>query len=579
MFCLIPKLAEDFKSKLINKEIDPMKLAEMSSDERRAFLRDHLGGDLNAKEVNSLFESKLLLKNKQLGYINWAKQMLGEKHPAFRDTISKIERLDDRILNPDNEKTFLQDLASKKLGTDITFEEAKNVADLSKKMQDAKTKIDPQSPDGTVERLEYGAHQRALHNYVEELKLSNKNEPFSVGNSLENAAGFAKGVKASFDNSALFNQGGKIKFTNPKIWAENAVKSFSDIMTQVKDGTESNRVMDGIMADIMSRKNSMDGTYRKMKLDVGMDEEAFPTTLPEKLPAFGRLYKASEVAYNGFLRRCRADIADKMIEIAKDQDIDLNDKFQAESIGRLVNSLTGRGTLGKAEGFGKSINNVFFSPKKLAADIDVLTAHRGWQRGAGEISDFAKKQASMNLLKYIAGTATIMQIGHMLMPKSTELDPRSSDFGKIKIGDTRFDISGGSASLATLAARLIMHSTKSTTSGTISQLNSGAFGSQTGMGVVGSFLKNKLSPASQLVNEMFIDRTDFQGNPVTPGKIISDAFVPLPVSNAYEVINAPHGANALLTIIADGLGIATNTYAPPIKKSGSSRGSSRGGKH
>jgi hypothetical protein len=206
-------------------------------------------------------------------------------------------------------------------------------------------------------------------------------------------------------------------------------------------------------------------------------------------------------------------------------------------------------------------------------DIDVLTAHRIRRLGGKDyMSDFAKHEASMNLLKYVAGTATIMTIARLLYPQGTELDPRSSDFGKIKIGDTRFDVTGGSGSIAVLAARMARHSTKSTSDGAIHELNSDEFGAKKASGVIGEFLKNKLSPGSALFNELFIDRENFLGEPTYPltkqsvGGVLSDAFVPLPIANAYEVIKNPNGANALLTIIADGLGIATNTYAPPKKK-------------
>lgn len=565
MFCLIPKLADSFRDKILSGEINPLKLSKLSSAERRSFFSEHLGGDLNAKEVNALFESKILLKNQQLGYINWAKQMLGEKHPAYRDVISRIEKMD-KVLKPENEKAFLEDLVSKKLGTDITFEEAKTIAELSKKMKNAEKKIKPDSPDGSPETLEYGAYKRALQNYVDDLKISNKKEPLSVAGVADQIAGTAKGIKSSMDDSAVFNQGGKIKFTHPVIWAKNAFKSFGDIMTQIKDGAEANRVMDGTMAYIYGMKNMRNGNFRRMKLDIGELEEAFPTPIPEKIPVFGRLYKASEVAYSAFLRRTRADIANKMIDIAEKEGINIVDKFEAESIGKVINSLTGRGSLGKFEAAGKAVNNVFFSPKKLMGDIDVLTAHRLHGVGARGISKFAKRQATVNLIKYVTGTAMIMKIADLLMPGSIEWDPRSADFGTIRVKDTRFDITGGSKAIAVLAARLISQKSKSSTSGNITELNSGEFGAMTGMDMVWNFLENKLSPASTLIKELAINRTDFEGKPITVEKAMADAFVPLPISNAYEVIKNPNGANALLTIIADGLGIMTNTYSAPVKK-------------
>jgi hypothetical protein len=62
--------------KLKSGEIDPAKLVEMTSQERRDFFSKFLGEE-NARQVNALFESKLLLKNQQQGIITWAKKVAG----------------------------------------------------------------------------------------------------------------------------------------------------------------------------------------------------------------------------------------------------------------------------------------------------------------------------------------------------------------------------------------------------------------------------------------------------------------------------------------------------------------------
>ena len=47
-----------------------------------------------------------------------------------------------------------------------------------------------------------------------------------------------------------------------------------------------------VKADVYSRPNALDGTYKRMKLDVGIDaEEAFPSTFPERIPVIGRFLR------------------------------------------------------------------------------------------------------------------------------------------------------------------------------------------------------------------------------------------------------------------------------------------------
>lgn len=571
-FCLPQDASKKFLSAIREGRIDPAKLVTMSSEERRTFFKDIVGED-NAKEVNAQLESKLILKDQKRGMVTWAQKVSGISETVRRDMIARIEKLD-RVLDADNAHNFLEDLAAKRLGTDISFEEAKNVASMSRQLAEAKDALTETDPAGSPSRLNYGAKYVALQNYMHELKLTNskptlkdavdavKESPVRAASSaLSQLAGIAKGLKASFDNSFGGRQGFKAIFTNPTLWADNFVRSFGYIARQVRRAPADDTVMNAIKADIFSRPNALDGTYRKMKLDVGLDtEEAYPSALPERIPGIGRLYKASEVAYNGMAMRLRADIADQVIAIAKANGHDLTDTLNIESLGRLVNSLTGRGHLGSLEKVGKTVNTLFFSPKSLKASFDFLTAH-----ATDEMSSYARAQAAKNLLKVSAGIATIMATANALQPGSAELDPRSADFGKIRIGDTRFDISGGMLSLATLAARLVTLSTKSSTTGRVTPLNSGKFGAKTGLDVAVDFTMNKASPLAGVLIDVLKGR-DHEGKKPTILGEAKNLLVPLPVTNVQELMSNPKAANPLLAEMADAIGFVTNTYSATPKK-------------
>ena len=97
-WCLPPNLTDKFRNAIRSGRINPEQLAEMSSAERRAAFEKELGSD-HAQFINTEFERKLLLKNRQMGYVNWAKKMLGENTPAGRDIISRVERMEN-LLSP-----------------------------------------------------------------------------------------------------------------------------------------------------------------------------------------------------------------------------------------------------------------------------------------------------------------------------------------------------------------------------------------------------------------------------------------------------------------------------------------------
>lgn len=551
--CLPPKIADKFKQAFVKGEIDPEKLAKMTSEERHDFFKSFSDKE-SATTINSLFESKLLLKNQQKGMVTWAKSLTGMSTEAKRDLISRIQRMD-RVLSEPEKDAFLKDLAATKLGVSISHEEANTIAKLSQNVEAARTAM-----ENGGDRMKYGEAKVKLANYVNELKINADKLNFGdlrhnpVGTTekiLDRAAGNAKAITASMDNSAIFRQGWKVLWTNPRIWAKNARQSFGNLVKQFG----SKNVMNEVHADIVSRPNY--DRMVKAKLDVGNLEEAFPTTAPEKIPFLGRAYKASEAAYTAFVQKTRADVFDKYMDVAKKADVNIDDPKELLAIGKLVNSLTGRGYLGSLEKVAKPVNNVFFSPRFLKSNFDMLTAHQ-LQRG---VTPFARKQAAKNLLKVVAGTATVFATANALRPGSVQLDPRSSDFGKIKVGNTRFDITGGMGSIATLASRVLTLSSKSTTTGQVSKLNSGKYGSQSALDVVNTFAENKLSPVAGVIRDL-LEGKDASGNKTTLGGEIGKTFTPIGIQNFAQLKGDKNSANKLLTVIADGLGISANDYMP-----------------
>lgn len=560
-YCLHKDDADRFKRAIIAGEIDPAKLADMTSGERHAFLANILG-EANAGPVNTLFESKLLLKNQQAGMISWAKQVMGHNKPAQKTIIDKINGMKE-VLTPKTEDAFLSDLAEHKLGVGVTHEEAQKIADLAEEIQ--KTKA---GRDAGGDRLPYGRAVVALHDFISELKLAagkitmegfKENPGETILKVGHEAAGNTKAIVASMDDSSIFRQGWKPMLTHPGIWQANARQSFVNLVKAFG----SDAVMKELNADIVSR-----GIYPMMKaagLKVyDINEEAFPTSLPEKVPILGRFYRSSEHAYTAFVQKTRADIFEKYIDIARRSGVDLESIKELRGIGKMVNSLTGRGDLGPFEKVAGPINNVFFSARMVKGNIDTLTMH-AFENMGDTYWSFARKQAAINLLKIIGGIAAIMTIARAVRKDSVELDPRSSDFGKIKVGHTRFDISGGMSSLVVLASRLSTQASKSSTTGKVHPLNSGKFGAQTGMDVAYNFFENKLSPVASVVRDMMKGQT-FSGAKPTIGNEAQNLLVPMTITNAQEIYKDPNAANIVVAVLADALGISTNTYGPYKKQ-------------
>jgi len=552
-FCIPKELVDGFLNRLRSGEIHPDKLAQMTSSERRTYFAEILGEE-NAKPVNALFESKLLLKNQQLGMINWAQQVTGIKENARRDILSKVNRLKE-VLDPATEDAFLEDLVSKKLGFDVTLEESQKIAELAKTIEQKKIAM-----ENGGDRLEYGSALAVFNEYVGQLKTSNKKIAWDTGGIITRLSGISKSILSSLDNSFFGRQGIKTLYTNPTIWTRNFLKSWGDITKELKG-------QDAILpikADIYSRPNAVNGKYKAMELAVGLlKEEAYPSSLPSRIPLLGRLFKASESAYNGAALRLRADLADLFILRAERDGINIKDPAQAKPIGKIINSLTGRGSIGRLETIGNEINSTLFSIKFLKSNWDVLSAHSRDKT----MTPYARKIAATNLLKIVGGMASTLAIANTLWPGSVDYDPRSANFGKIKIGDTRFDITGGMGALITLASRVIptVHKgefgwySKSSITNKYTKLSSGKFGAKTPVDLMYDFGEGKLSPLlSSLVT--ILKQQDFKGEKPTVGSVASGLVTPLPISTTQELLSDPNAAPFLISSILSGLGISTNTY-------------------
>lgn len=569
-WCLIKEQSDKFKKALRSGDINPQKLADMSSGERRSFLEKFVGKD-NAPQINSLFESKLLLKNQKAGMISWAKKVGGLTKERRTDLIAKIERLD-KVLDPKDEKAFLQDLASDRLGVDVSATEAKTIFDLAEAAKEAKSKANENSTFATKdERLNYGWSQVNLENYINDLKLkankiSVKNEPVRfAAETVKGVPGFLKSALSSLDNSYFGRQGIKT-LLNPftsHLWAKNFIKSWGDIGKELIG----RNAIDAIKSDIYSRPNALNGKYKALGKNAGLSvfsEEAFPSALPGRIPLLGRLYKASESAYNGGALRLRADLADRLIKRAEKHGIDVLNKKEGEGIGTLIGSTTGRGSLGRAEGIAGITNNIFFSIKFLKSNFDTLTAHQFDSKA----TKFSRAEARKNLLAMTVTTAGVLTIANMLDPGSVEEDPRSANFGKIKIFGRWTDITGGMAPMVTLAMRLMptMHDGEwgfwTKTASGYRKLNEPGYGKETALDVAENFFEGKFSPGLGIIRDLWKGQT-FSGDPVTIEGILKGSTIPLGIQNFEQMKKDPGSSNILASMMLESVGFSSSPTSYP----------------
>ena len=546
MACLVEEKANKFLNGLKSGSINPNVLSKMTSEQRRSFLEKFVGSD-NAKWVNTEFESKLLLKNQKQGMITWAKKIGNLKKPAKRDILSKIEKLDNALSESDQE-SFLEDIVEKRLGISITEDEANKIFDLTKKIKGLEK--------GTKK---YGTAKQELVAFMREHSPVEKIHPIA------DVLGVMRSMKTGFDLSAIGRQGASMFGT--KQWNESFKKMFGYAKSQSNlDALEAEMYGDKYSDQLLSNKKDLGLTL--LGESFIQREEEFASRFVKKVP----FLEGSSRAYEGFLNKLRKQrFVDTLEQYDKAGHGITSDKKAMKDLAQVISAATGRGTLGSAEGAAKALATVMFSPRWVTSRVQTML-NPFTKRGP------AQKEAAKALARTIGISTGILGLLAMA-GADVEKDPRSSDFGKVKIGNTRYDLTGGMGSYITLISRLLKGQSKSSVTGKVSELNTGEYSARTKEDVIISFLRNKASPVASVVRDYLSGKT-FEGEefkldqPVkkTVNYLFDNLIKPMLYTEVRDAYKEASSENKIATGIGAGVaslfGISTGSYqfTPQNKK-------------
>ncbi len=151
-----------------------------------------------------------------------------------------------------------------------------------------------------------------------------------------------------------------------------------------------------------------------------------------------------------------------------------------------MNTATGRGNLGKLAKNIDYLNTVFFSPRFLKSRFDLLNPAY-----YAKLPKPVRVEAMKDMLKFIGVGSTVVSLAG-LAGANVSKDSNSSDFAKIRIGNTRWDIWGGFQQWARILSQLATG--KRTTATGEKSLTSKQFGAPSRLDIVEAFGRGKLSP-------------------------------------------------------------------------------------
>ena len=254
--------------------------------------------------------------------------------------------------------------------------------------------------------------------------------------------------------------------------------------------------------------------------------------MAEKLPGVAR----SQRAYVAFLNKARADVFKSLVDSAKKSGFDPEKDLElARKLANSINVSTGRGSFGKLEESAtamKALSEVFFAPKLMASRVQMYTRVLN-PKLYSEANPIVRKEALRSLFG-IVGTSGIVSGLAGLAGAQVSKDPTSSDFMKIKIGNTRIDNMAGLQQYGVAAARLISGKSTSSTSGRTTNLAEPKFGQQTRADVMTNFFTNKLAPIPSFV-WAWMNTREFDGEPFEVKKALLNRTVPIVAQDLYEL--------------------------------------------
>lgn len=289
--------------------------------------------------------------------------------------------------------------------------------------------------------------------------------------------------------------------------------------------------------------------------DLGDDltnrEDRFLSKWAEKLPGV----RGSARAYTGFLNKLRADTFDSLVKSQADAGINIDKNPDAlKEVAGFINNATGRGNLGKLSQAAPILTGVFFSPRLIASRVAMLNPAY-----YAKLSPPVRKEALKSLLSLGTTTATLAGLFAMA-GADVETDPRSSDFMKIKTGNTRYDIMGGFGQYLTLGARLATNEKKDS-KGDIVELGK-KFGSNTRWDTTLDFLSNKFSPVAGFVKD-YLKGKDATGEEFKAETAILKMFIPLFVQDTYDLMKERGVVEGAVRSVPGIFGAGASTYPGP----------------
>jgi len=235
-----------------------------------------------------------------------------------------------------------------------------------------------------------------------------------------------------------------------------------------------------------------------------------------------QIVNRSEAGAVAFMDRLRGDVFVNRI-LTMERRGTVIDQSLADDLAEWINLSTGRATLPGLEGENtvRILNNIMFSPRFRASRIMLGPEALRLAIKNPEL----RREIASDLAVWLASNMTLLALAKGSAFADVELDPRSTDFMKYRIGHQRYDPWSGMQPLVRTIAQM--------STGTIKTSRTGETYSADRLIILGRYILSSLAPSPQIAFDVARTKTTL-GQKVNPiadpkafAKYVGSKFVPL----------------------------------------------------
>lgn len=390
---------------------------------------------------------------------------------------------------------------------------ANNIAELQRRIAEGdfepkKKKTFADNPEIIKAKFEY---QKVKDKYIERKFEDSLKREDAIKRGFRRALQgwqIVRSILTGYDLSAVLRQGGIIATTHPL----RAIKATVPMLEALRSEERAFKIDEAIK----KRENYENGKYNAAGLFLSEHgtmlskmEEATMNLYSKKVPWLMNFQRA----YTTFLNQLRVESFDAM-EKTLTKSGEKATLEEAKAIANYVNIVTGRGDLGRFQVAAPVLSEVFFAPRFVASRLQYPLILGHYTKGTGGFigKKSVKRLIAFEQARYFIGQAVMLGLASA-MGGVIETDSKSSDFLKIKIGNTRIDLFSGLLQAMVLASRLIKGETKKGGGRIVDNRGPNKpFGEPGTWGLMGRFLQSKLSPQMSIAGNL-IAGEDYVGRP------------------------------------------------------------------